>query len=230
MKRFSFLSIVTLLLGVSVAMAQHAPAAPAHTPAAAAPPAAAATPSAGERTFALHPDGGSRLQFVSDAPIETITGVSSAFEGEIHFNPENLARVSGTVKAKIEGLRTGNDIRDGHLRSDHWLDAEHFPEATFTIDHIEGARRLTPNETARVKIHGQFTLHGVTKPLVAEAQIRLVPVNDTLRAAYVTSDSLHVQTSFKVKLTDFGVSVPEILRIKVSNEIEVNLTLRANAT
>jgi polyisoprenoid-binding protein YceI len=181
------------------------------------------------RTFEIRNDGGSRIQFISDAPLETITGVSSHVTGNLQVDPNNLSSTSGTVNVRVASIRTGVDLRDEHLRADNWLDAGRYPNATFEITRVTGATRLTPNQPARVQIHGRFSIHGVTRDVVANAEVRLIPLNDELRAARINGDVIRAQASFTVQLTDYNVTVPLPVRLKVSNEIRVNVTIRAVA-
>ena len=192
--------------------------------------ATAASASAQTRTFNIRNDGGSRIQFISDAPLETITGVSSHVTGEVNLNAENLASSRATVRVRTDSIRTGIDLRDEHLRSDTWLDAGANPNISFEIVRIEGAERLEPNRATRVRLHGRFTLHGITRDITANARVRLIPLNDELRSNRVTGDVLRAQASFRVLLTDYDVSIPLPVRLKVSNEIRVNVTIRAVAS
>src|SRR5262245_22292217 len=85
------------------------------------------------RTFDVKNDGGSRIQFVSDAPLETITGVSTNMSGSFTFDPAHPDQARGRVAVVVSSIRTGIDLRDEHLRSDHWLDGTRYPSATFEI-------------------------------------------------------------------------------------------------
>ena len=72
------------------------------------------------RTFRIQRGGGSRVQWVSDAPLERITGVNSAVSGELTVDPANLAATRGRVDVAVASMRTGIDLRDEHLRGpDH---------------------------------------------------------------------------------------------------------------
>ncbi|MCB9595751.1 MAG: YceI family protein [Sandaracinaceae bacterium] len=181
------------------------------------------------RTWRIRNDGGSRIQFISDAPLETITGVSTHVTGEITVDPNNVAASRGTVRVQVASIRTGIDLRDEHLRSANWLDAASQPNATFEITSVEGGSRLQPNQVTNVRIHGRFSIHGVTHDIVANARVRLIPVTDELRANHVDSDVIRAQASFRIRLTDYNVSVPLPVRLKVANEIRVNVTIRAQA-
>lgn len=185
--------------------------------------------SAQARAFEIRNDGGSRIQFVSDAPLETITGISNHVTGSLTVDPNNLSSARGTVAVRVASIRTGIDLRDEHLRSDNWLDAGAHPNATFEITRIEGASRLEPNQSTQVRIHGRFSIHGVTREITANARVRLIPVTDDMRSNHVNGDTIRAQASFRVRLTDYNVSIPLPVRLKVSNEIRVNVTIRATA-
>ena len=186
--------------------------------------------SAQSRTWTIRNDGGSRIQFISDAPLETITGVTSNVTGELDVDPARLSAARGTVRVHVASIRTGGDLRDEHLRGPGWLDATRWPDATFEITSIEGASSLQPNQVARLQIRGRFSIHGQTHDIVANARVNIIPASDELRAAHVDGDVLRAQASFRIQLTDYGVSVPLPVRLKVSNEIRVNVTIRAIAS
>ena len=166
---------------------------------------------------------GSRIQFVSDAPLERITGTSTTVTGSLTVDPANLASVSGSVRVPITSIRTGDDLRDEHLHGDGWLDAAASPDAVFEITSVEGATSLTPNEVVNVTLHGRFSIHGHTHDITARAQVRYLPAEGDSPAL------IRAQARFSVELPDYGVSVNPLVRLKVSDHIEVNVTIRATA-
>lgn len=173
------------------------------------------------RTFTA--TSGSRIQFVSDAPLERITGTSSTVTGSLSVDPTDLSSVSGTIHVPITSIHTGDDLRDEHLHGDGWLDAGAHPEATFEITRVEGATSLTPNEVVNVTLHGRFTIHGATHDITAQAQVRYVPADGSSPAL------IRAQARFSVELPDYGVSVNPLVRLKVSDHISVNVTIRCTA-
>lgn len=190
----------------------------------------AALPAAAEaqaRAFRIQRGGGSRIQWISDAPLERITGVNTAVHGELQVDPANLASVRGTVEVDIAQMRTGLQLRDEHLVGSDWLDAERHPRATLEVTGIEGATALRPNETQRVTIRGRFTLHGVTRDITAGAQVRWMPASEELRGQGVQGDLIRAQASFEIELSDYQVSISAPVRLKVSNTIRINVTIRA---
>jgi polyisoprenoid-binding protein YceI len=184
-----------------------------------------ATASAQAREFRV--GSGSRMQFVSDAPLERITGVSTNVSGTFNVDPTNLSSARGSVQVPISSIRTGLDLRDEHLHGSGWLDAGRFPNATLEITSVEGATALTAGAVTRVTIRGRFTVHGVTRDVSAQAQVRWIPASAELRAQGITGDLIRAQATFTVNLPDHNVSVNPLVRLKVSDQIRVNVTIRA---
>ncbi len=170
---------------------------------------------------------GSRMQFVSDAPLERITGVSSNVTGNVTIDPANLAATRGSVQVPITSIRTGMDLRDEHLHGSGWLDAGRFPNATLEITGVEGATALTADGVTRVTIRGRFTVHGVARDVTAQAQVRWIRASAELRAQGINGDLIRAQATFTVNLPDHQVSVNPLVRLKVSDTIRVNVTIRA---
>lgn len=155
--------------------------------------------------------------FVSDAPLETIRGRSSRVSGSVNFDPSNLSSASGTVQIPVSSINTGVALRDQHLRGSDWLDAANHPNITFTLQSVEGASSLTPDQEARVTLRGTINVHGVARPARARARVKLISESNTLR----------VRARFTVNLPAHGVTVPALVRAKVSDEITVNVNLTA---
>jgi polyisoprenoid-binding protein YceI len=170
---------------------------------------------------------GSRMQFVSDAPLERITGVSTNVQGTLTIDPQNVGASRGSVQVPISSIRTGLDLRDEHLHGSGWLDAGRFPNASLEITAVEGATALAAGAVTRLTIRGRFTVHGVTRDVVAQAQVRWIPASDELRAQGITGDLIRGQATFTVNLPDHDVSVNPLVRLKVSDTIRVNITIRA---
>jgi polyisoprenoid-binding protein YceI len=184
----------------------------------------ASSASAQTRTF--HTTSGSRVQFVSDAPLERTTGTSTTVNGDVTIDPANLASAHGRISVPISSLRTGSDLRDEHLRSDTWLDAGHWPDAVLEITSVTGATALTPGEVVRVQLHGTFSVHGQTHDVTIPAQVRYLPPSDELRGQGITGGLIRAQASFNVMLPDYHVSVGPLVRLKISDTIQVNVTIR----
>jgi polyisoprenoid-binding protein YceI len=183
--------------------------------------------SAQAKTFKIDSNGGSQIQFVSDAPLEKTTGVTSKVSGDIVVDPNAPAQTKATIKVEVASIRTGIELRDEHLRADNWLDAKAFPNAEFVITSVSGIDKLKPNESMEATVKGKFTIHGVTKDVTTKAKVRWVPASAETQANKVKGDALRIQASFDVKLEDHKVSIPSIVSLKVAPIVQVNVDLRA---
>lgn len=91
-----------------------------------------------------------------------IYGRFNEFEGNFEFDDANKESSSATVTVKTASLDTNHAERDKHIRSGDFLDADKFPEATFT------STSYTVEADNTGKLTGDLTLHGVTKPITID--------------------------------------------------------------
>ncbi len=87
-------------------------------------------------------------------------GRFNEFSGEFSYDEKHPEKNAINVKVNVQSLDTNHGKRDVHIRSDDFLDAEKFPESTFS------STRYVPGKDGEAKLEGNLTLHGVTKPVV----------------------------------------------------------------
>jgi len=163
-----------------------------------------------------------KATFVSDAPLETMTGTTAKVTGTGTFDAADLSTTKGMFKVPVASMRTGNDLRDEHLQSDSWLDVKKNPHIFFEITEVSGAESLKAKKDTKVKVKGKFTAHGITKIVEANGTVKWTPVDGG-------KDHLRIRAKFTTKLEDHNISVPSIVRLKVANEITVAVDLQARA-
>jgi len=172
-------------------------------------------------TFRVLKDGKSHVTFVSDAPLETMTGKSSKVSGGLTVDPADITKTKGSFKVPVVSLRTDNDLRDEHLQGDGWLDAKKNPNIHLEITEVilgkKSSAELKPNKDTKVQVRGKFTAHGITRPVTANGTVKW------------SGNSLRIKADFTANLTDHDISVPSIVRLKVANEIAVSVDLLAVA-
>jgi polyisoprenoid-binding protein YceI len=106
----------------------------------------------------------SSMDFVARYLMVTkVRGHFSDYSGSLHVaeRPEDSW---AEVVIKAASIDTGNEQRDGHLRSPDFLDVEHYPEIRFRSTKIEVTGRTT------LRVTGDLTIRDVTRPLVLEAE------------------------------------------------------------
>lgn len=89
----------------------------------------------------------------------------------------------------VASLGTGNAKRDAHLRSADLLGADDHPRITFAA---RSAERLDGDD---VRVTGQLTVRGVSRPLTL-----------TARLTSATAEALALETEFTVDRDRFGVT------------------------
>lgn len=177
----------------------------------------------GEQTFNFADKGGrNQASFFSTTPLEDIRGLSNDVKGTATFNVSDIKTLKGKISVSTASIKTGIDLRDEHLRSADWLDAGKYPEITFSIKRVTDVKQLSDNRL-EIKLVGDFTLKGVTKEVSANATLTYLDESEQTKMR-APGDLLGVQATFKVKLSDFGVS-NKIVGQKVAEEVEVSVNM-----
>jgi polyisoprenoid-binding protein YceI len=94
--------------------------------------------------------------------IATVKGKFKEFQGTLEVTPDG-ANAHGTVQ--VASVDTGEPQRDAHLRSDDFFDAENLPEIAFQ------STSIVPTGDEEFEITGDFTIHGVTRPITLAATL-----------------------------------------------------------
>ena len=177
----------------------------------------------GEQTFNFEDKyGRNQTSFFSTTPLEDITGLSNVVKGKVTFNVSNIKTLKGTVSISSASLKTGIDLRDGHLRSENWLDAASYPEITFVIKKV-GDVKVSADNKLEAKITGDFSVHGVTKEVVADVTMTYLDASEQTKQK-APGDLLGVQAKFKIVLSDFDVE-NMIVGQKVADNIEISVNI-----
>ena len=93
-----------------------------------------------------------------------VHGRFNSFTGKIVFDEKTPANISIEASADANSIWTDNERRDGHLKSADFFDAEKFPTISFRSTKVVAAGKN------KYKITGDFTMHGVTKPVTFDAE------------------------------------------------------------
>lgn len=86
-------------------------------------------------------------------------GEFGKWSGTLEFDPENLSKGSVELNIDASTINTDNDKRDQHLRSSDFFEVDEYPEITFVSEKIV-------EDGGQWELHGDLTMHGVTKPVV----------------------------------------------------------------
>lgn len=175
----------------------------------------------GDKTFTFA-DNKNQATFFSTTPLEDITGLSNDVKGSVTFNVGDLKTLKGKVSVTVSSIKTGIEMRDGHLQSAGWLNAETYPEISFDIKKVSDVKSVADNKLT-AKVTGNYTMHGVTKEVTADATLTYLDASEQTKMR-AEGDLLGVQAKFNVKLSDYGVN-NKLVGQKVSEDIEVSVNV-----
>jgi polyisoprenoid-binding protein YceI len=99
--------------------------------------------------------------------LSDVEGSFKSFDASITAPGEDFAGSTILFTADAASISTDNDNRDKDVKSADLLDVEKYPKITFK------STSVTKITASTYKITGDFTLHGVTKPLVLDASVRM---------------------------------------------------------
>ena len=95
--------------------------------------------------------------------VSKVRGRFSKATGTIHV-AEDPTDSWVEVDIDAASVESGDEKRDGHLRSPDFFDVEQYPQITFRSTRLEG------ESPGRFLVHGDLTVHGVTRPVTLEAE------------------------------------------------------------
>jgi len=105
----------------------------------------------------------SRLGFVArHAMVTKVRGSFTEFVGSFDLDASNWPASTAQITIQVASIDTGNEQRDGHLRTNDFFDAPNHPQITFTSTRVE----QTAEDTFAVT--GDLTIKGTTKPVTVE--------------------------------------------------------------
>jgi polyisoprenoid-binding protein YceI len=96
--------------------------------------------------------------------IANFWGRFNELSGNVLFDPEDLEKTSIEVTVKAASVDTGNERRDGHLKSPDFLSAKQHEEIRFKSTGV----KKTGDDS--IEVTGDLTLRGVTRSVTAKVR------------------------------------------------------------
>jgi polyisoprenoid-binding protein YceI len=150
--------------------------------------------------------------------VSTVRGHFSKVTGKVAYDPKNLAASKVEASVDVSTIDTREPKRDAHLKSPDFFDVAKYPAMTF---------RSTKwyKEGAKLKIAGDLTLHGVTKPVVLEVE---GPSPETKGMG--GGMMIGATASAKISRKEFGLTWNKLLEsggAVVGDEVTITLDIEA---
>ncbi len=148
-----------------------------------------------------------RISFFSSAMLEDIKAdnnqvisVINTSTGEIQFSLLNNA------------FHFKKALMEEHFNADY-IESAKYPKSTFkgTIANISSVN-VNTDGTYKVTVSGNLNIHGVIKAITAPGTIT------------VKSGAISAISTFKVKVKDYGISIPAAVKNNIAQDIEITIS------
>ena len=161
----------------------------------------------------------SQMQFkVRHLGVSTVVGRFGSFAGTFQLDPASGQASAANLSVDVASVSTGNERRDGHLKSADFFAADTFPKITFVSTAIQKVAG------SKYKITGNLTMRGVTKPVTLDAE---------LGGARQTADGwvAGVTMTGTIKRKEFGLMWDRITEgvAIVSDDVTLDIGVEAKA-
>ena len=153
---------------------------------------------------------------VTHMVVSEVDGSFKAFTADVKSGKPDFSDLATTFTIDVNSVVTGEDKRDGHLKSADFFDAAKYPNITFKSTSI---KKISDK---KYELTGDLTLHGVTKSVKWD-----VKYNGTIKDPYGNN-----RAGFKATTTinrkDYGVSWNKTLDaggVAVSDEVALTVNV-----
>ncbi|MBJ7340774.1 YceI family protein [Mycolicibacterium sp.] len=166
-------------------------------------------------TWAIDPVHSSITFSVRHLVVSKVRGSFGTFSGAIVVAEDGTPSVSAEIA--VDSLNTGNEQRDGHVKSADFFDVEQYPTASFVSTGVRA-------DGDDYVLDGDFTLKGVTKSIALKLEFN--GVNPGMGHGEVAG----FEASVVVNRKDFGIDIDMPLETGgavVGDKVTITLEIEA---
>jgi len=153
--------------------------------------------------------------------VSTVPGTFSKVAGKITYDPKNLAASKVEATVDVSTISTREPKRDAHLKSPDFFDAAKFPVISFR------STKWT-QEGGKLKVAGELTIHGVTKPVVLDVEGPAAEVKGPTGGFMIGASA-----TTKISRKEFGLTWNKLMETGgavVGDEVTIRLDIEATRT
>ena len=147
--------------------------------------------------------------------ISNVRGEFGAYQGKLILDEADVTKSAVDASIDVNSLSTKVADRDAHLKSPDFFDVAKYPSITFKSTKVAKAGK------DRLKVTGDLTLHGVTKPVVLD-----VSTSPEVKGMFGETRRAFAATT-KIDRKDFGLTWNKLVEAgpAVGDEVTVTLDL-----
>jgi len=166
-------------------------------------------------TYQIDPRHSDAQFAVAHLMISTVRGEFHGITGMVVYDDGDVSKSSVNVTIDATTVDTREPDRDKDLKSDKFFDVANHPSMTFKSTKVEAAG------PGKLKVTGDLTIRGITKPVVLEVTVPKAPIKDPWgfqRSA--------VSGTTKINRQDFGVAWNKTLDsggVMIGDNVDITL-------
>jgi polyisoprenoid-binding protein YceI len=148
---------------------------------------------------------------ITHLTIADIKGNFNKFDGSITASKEDFSDAQYEMTIEIPSINTGVEMRDNHLKSADFFDAEKYPKMTFKSNSSEKVG------DGKYKVKGDLTFLGITKPVTLDVWYRGTvenPQNGDVISGFAVSGN--------VKRSDYNLG-PDFPEAMLSDNVVIDV-------
>lgn len=149
--------------------------------------------------------------------ISNVRGEFLKVGGSATYDPKNLKTANLEATIDVSSITTREEKRDTHLKGPDFFDVAKFPTITFKS-------RSFSKTSAGLKILGDLTMHGVTKPVTLAVEGPSEEIKDSLGKQRIGASA-----TLKVNRKEFGINYSKVLEtggVIVGDEVSITLDVQ----
>jgi polyisoprenoid-binding protein YceI len=146
------------------------------------------------------------IGFYSKTSLEDIQGENNQVYAVLDPASHHMA-----FAVLLKGFIFPKELMQTHF-NENYVESDKFPKATFS-GNCSGDMDLSKDGIYQVVVKGDLNLHGVTKAIETTGQLE------------VKNGKITGSSAFKIKPEDYQISIPGIVRDKISKEIDVKVQI-----
>jgi polyisoprenoid-binding protein YceI len=157
--------------------------------------------------------------------VSTVRGQFNKLSGTVSWDGKTFGSASVEIVIDAASIDTREAKRDDHLRSGDFFDVAKFPTITFK------STRLDPAGEGKLRMTGDMTIHGVTRPVVFEVNGPTPAIKDQGGNSRVGASA-----TTTINRKDFGLlwnraldSGGVVVGDEVAVTVDIEMLLRASA-
>lgn len=143
----------------------------------------------------------SKISFISEAPLETITAKSKALSGVL-----NKKNNTFSFKVRMKSFDGFNSPLQQEHFLENYMEVDQFPDASFSGKVIEP---IVDGKGHQYRAKGMLSIHGIEKEVI------IILFLD------VFGNKIDFKSKFEVLLEDFEIRIPRLVNQKIANTIQV---------